>query len=337
MQTWSDMLQKICVLALFFLLFLSILNIFFDGEICRATNGEVFYVGGIRDKNYTWIQDAIDAANDNDIVIVYSGIYSENIFINKSLKLIGENNPVINGQSKMCAVLMECSNTNITGFTIQNSKIGIYVGGSSNLSHNNIMKNIIVNNTDGIYLQDSSNSNNITGNIFENNYEAIRLYNSSSNNIKYNTFNQHIGRAIHLLETSNKNNISRNNINHTMGIALKRWSNNNIISYNNIKKGCIELDYSYGNDINNNYLSNCKEGITLSYSHGNNITENRINNSDIGIYLIDSDENIISPNSFLNNNQDVKEKTNLPGVKTPGFEIFFVILSIVIFVFLKKK
>lgn len=336
MQTGSDMFHKICVLSLFFIFLLSIFCIFFDVEICKA-DGNTIYVDIDGAADYISIQDAIDAANDGDTIQVYNGTYYENIFINKSSKLIGKDNPIIDGHEEMYAVLMQCSYTNITGFIIQNGKTGIYIGGSKNITHNNIMKNIIVNNIEGIYLQDSSQNNNIFGNIFEKNAEGIRLYNSSSNSIISNTFNNHSSHAICLWETSNNNNISKNNINYTDGIVIKRWSNNNNIYYNNINEGGIKVEYSFNNNINRNEFINCIKSVILSYSQGNTVIDNRINNSDIGIYLIDSEDNIIYPNSFSNNNQDVKEKTKLPGIKTPGFETLIVIFSIILFLFWKQR
>ena len=340
MKPGNDMFHKVYVLLLFLIFMLSFFCIFFDLEICKA-DGNTIYVDIDGAADYISIQDAIDAANDGDTIQVYNGTYYENIFINKSLKLIGKDNPVINGHEEMYTVLMQCSYTNITGFIIQNGKTGIYIGGSKNITHNNIMNNSIMNNIDGIYLQDSSYNNQIFGNIFEKNAEGIHLYNSTSNKIVSNTLNNHSSYAISLWETSNNNNISKNNINYTDGITIKRWSNDNIISCNSIKNGGIKLDYSHNNYVNNNFITECEKSIILSHSHGNNITENIIHKNDVGMYLVNSDENIISPNSFTNNNQDIKEKPELPDVKIPVFEIFLIItlaaVTIITIMFWKKK
>ncbi|WP_462272549.1 hypothetical protein [Methanohalophilus sp.] len=44
-------------------------------------------VGDSGSKNYTTIQDAINAANDTDTIIVYPGTYNENVDVNKSVFL----------------------------------------------------------------------------------------------------------------------------------------------------------------------------------------------------------------------------------------------------------
>jgi pectin methylesterase-like acyl-CoA thioesterase len=49
----------------------------------------IIYVDG-GEADFTTIQDAIDTANEGDTIYVEKGIYCENIIINKSLILIGE-------------------------------------------------------------------------------------------------------------------------------------------------------------------------------------------------------------------------------------------------------
>jgi len=49
-------------------------------------------VGGSGPNNYTSIQAAIDNASDGDTIFVYSGTYEEQVIVNKSLIIKGENN-----------------------------------------------------------------------------------------------------------------------------------------------------------------------------------------------------------------------------------------------------
>ena len=63
--------------------------------------GKTLYVGGSGAGNYTTIQSAIDDANSGDTVFVYSGIYFENVIVNKTISLTGEdrNSTIIDGLS----------------------------------------------------------------------------------------------------------------------------------------------------------------------------------------------------------------------------------------------
>ena len=56
-----------------------------------GSGGNTLYVGGSGPNNYTKIQDAVDNASDGDTVYVFNGTYYENVFIGRSINLIGEN------------------------------------------------------------------------------------------------------------------------------------------------------------------------------------------------------------------------------------------------------
>ena len=52
--------------------------------------GKTIYVGGNGPGNYSKIQEAINDSSDDDTVYVYNGTYNENVIVNKSIDLIGE-------------------------------------------------------------------------------------------------------------------------------------------------------------------------------------------------------------------------------------------------------
>ena len=58
-----------------------------------CSNRNILHVGGSGSNNYSKIQDAISNASDGDEIFVYSysSPYYENLVINKSIKLTGEN------------------------------------------------------------------------------------------------------------------------------------------------------------------------------------------------------------------------------------------------------
>ncbi|MEM1513941.1 MAG: NosD domain-containing protein [Candidatus Thermoplasmatota archaeon] len=125
------------------------------------------------------LQNAINKVALNGTVFVYKGFYSENLTVNKKLKIYGENREktfligkiIIYGE-------VEIKNLSLKGIEIFSSfnKIidcnivngsGIYISNSTN---NTILRCIISNNTFGIYLN-SSFSNNISKNNFINNLQ----------------------------------------------------------------------------------------------------------------------------------------------------------------------
>ena len=192
----------------------------------------------INGKNdYIKIQNAVNNSNNNGTIIVKSGIYNENIIINKNLKLIGEdkNYTIIDGNNFGDVIyISDSSQVNISGFTIRNSGKG-----SPNLdaaidirSNLNIIKNNIIANSNNGILIFSSNYNNISNNqILNNNEYGIYVHSSSTNNISDNTFiSNNLGIRI---RGSRESNIMRNIFYmNQKGIDLCCGSVKNIISNN---------------------------------------------------------------------------------------------------------
>jgi len=128
--------------------------------------------------DYVTIQKAIDASGtlDGHTIQVDAGTYYENVVVNKSVSLIGENRitTIIDGNGAGTVIDVKANNTIINGFTIQNSgqsnpqyESGIKVhNSSSNVISNNIIAN---NGGEGIYASDLSIENAITGNTIANN------------------------------------------------------------------------------------------------------------------------------------------------------------------------
>ena len=294
------------------------LNLVSNNAICFEENSTILYVGGKNTGNFSSIQDAIDNSNTNDTIYIFDGTYNESIVIDKSINLIGfdKNTTIILGNKDLYTIYIKSTGVKIEGFTIQNGEIGVYVSGSE------------------------YSSINITGNIISNNQDGIRLYNSSNNIITDNFVENNSDYGIVLYE-SKDNLISENSLfNNREALIIGRWSNNNVIYNNNITMHDfgIKIDFSFNNKVYKNLITNGMNGIFLNYAKNNNVTNNTIMYHDkAGIFLSYSEDNIISPNIFLDNYQDVKEKSSPPKIKAPGFEILMVIFAILLFTVLKKK
>ena len=311
-------LHKFNSMVIFFILIFVFINIFPDLYSCRADSGNAFYVGGTGIGNYTTVQDAINNSSNYDSIYVYNGIYYENLLINKSINLVGfdKNSTFINSNNSLYTILIRSSMVNITGFTIKNGKVGIYISGF-NYSFNNIIDNTITDN-----------------------WEGIRLYNSSNNKIYSNIIRNNSNYGILLFEAKN-NHIFDNIVkDEAHGIYLGRWSDKNVINKNNFTENGIgiSLDYSYSNLLYDNSIMNNTVGISFSYSNNNNATNNIIEyNDQCGIYISYSDNNVIFPNSFSNNYENVKEESKPPTIKAPSFEIFSVICAMLLVLFFRLK
>ncbi len=187
-----------------------------------ATNWSVDSCGGA---DFIGIQDAIDNASAGDTILVYSGVYDENVVVDKSVTLKGIGYPVVDAGGEGDAITLTADGITLEGFTVANSerRSGCDAGISVNSSNNNITcNNVSNNNMNGIRLSSSSN-NTITGNNASNNYyDGIRL-----------------------IDSSNNNTITGNDV-----------SNNNSITGNVfVNDGLFVGDYSYQNTVENNTVN----------------------------------------------------------------------------------
>jgi nitrous oxidase accessory protein NosD len=73
--------------------------------------------------DYPTIQAAINSANNGDTVFVRSGTYYENVVVNKTLNLIGENrnSTIVDGNNTGNVVTLVSNNVNVCGFTFRKS------------------------------------------------------------------------------------------------------------------------------------------------------------------------------------------------------------------------
>ena len=219
------------------------------------------------------IQDGIDAVNLSGTVYVYNGTYNENIIINKTINLIGEDRSttIIDGGGSGDVVYVSVNWVNVSGFTIRNSGNAGYpnydAGVEIRSNYSTIIGNIVTGNNRGIWI--SANNNYVVDNeITSNNAQGIEIYLSRNNTIA-------------------DNNVSSNT---KAGIQSDNSSNNTIIS----------------NTVN----SNNWHGIFLDdFSSSNTITSNNISSNDNGICIFDSsDGNIIYHNNFIDNTQNAYDE-----------------------------
>jgi parallel beta-helix repeat protein len=287
-------------------------------DILLKGKGATLYVGGAGPGNFTTIQLAIDNASSGDTVFVYNGTYFENVNVNKTINLVGEdrNNTIIDGKGIGDVIYVTSNWVNITGFTINHSgsqwgqDAGIQLSYSNNTSvmncslsnnlyglmleysnNNTIENNTVQLNDLGIYLQYSLH-NSFTKNEIANNEGGIGLHYSSSNRLTNNSVTFNINTGI-IIGPSSDNIIDFNNItNNNWGITVHGDSNyRHNISFNNICGNYIGIlitnpsmpitTESSGHTLSNNYVHNNTIGIGLETADAGVIEEIDIIKSDI--------------------------------------------------------
>jgi parallel beta-helix repeat protein len=227
-----------------------------------VSDGNILYVGGNGTGNYTTIQGSINDANSGDTVFVFddSSPYHENVVVDKSIFLIGEdkNTTIIDSQNHGCVITLLADAVSILNFTIKNAGFhgnddlaGIFIHSSSNI----IFENIITSDTQSAYgmILINSSGNMITSNIIRNNYHAgIEMRYSHNNSITYNAI-----------------------FNNSHGSMLIAWSSNNFLSNNNISDNiCLLMLESSNNTIINNIFNVYGIALIITNSDNNTISQN---------------------------------------------------------------
>ncbi len=134
--------------------------------------------------NFSTIQQAVNICRDEDSVLVRAGTYNENVIVNRSITITGEDRPAIDADYGT-GFTITSSGCIIEGFNI--TKATDFDGaGISVTSDRNIIRNNIVNdNFRGIYLE-SSDNNTLFNNTCSDNDECGILLISSMNNVIFN-------------------------------------------------------------------------------------------------------------------------------------------------------
>ncbi len=267
-----------------------------------SLTSDILYVGGTGPSNYSQIQDAIDDASNGDTVFVFNGTYYENVLVDKSIQLIGEDNniTIIDASGSSDVVKITADDVILTGFTFQNSgddyKNDACVEIVSN--GNNISNVRCLNSNYGIWVRDCT-GNTISNTFCDCYYDGIWMINSGNNILRNNSMvycgvvldGGSLSDFIQDIDTSNMVN----------GKPVYYYKNQNGIGISPFAGQVILVNCSncivYDLDIND-----VTDGIEIMYSH-DNIIENNIveNTSDFGIRLVKSSRNTIRNNIFSGN------------------------------------
>jgi len=226
---------------------------------------------------YATIQEAINAPEtmDGHTIFVEAGTYYEDVVVNKSLTLLGENKEttIIDGNYTGNVIVINAENVTLTSFTIIHSACstmqrvyaGVIVEGvrRCNISNNKIRAH--TSSTSIIVLNSSYNY--IAENDLNANGMSIWLANSANNTICKNNMALNVGHGLYLTGCQN-NTILENNItaNEYAGIVVS-GSSSNIFLKNNVSQnywGVVlqsPLPYEPSNNkfYHNNFMNNSRQ------------------------------------------------------------------------------
>jgi nitrous oxidase accessory protein len=213
------------------------------------------------------LQAAIASAHDGDVIEVPAGTYPGPIVIDKSVKLIGKDRPVITGDRSGTVVTITAPDVTLDGFVVQGS------GREPDQNHAAIFANhaprVTIRNNEvreslfGIYLADSSDS----------------------------VVDSNVIRGDTTLELGRR------------GDGLRIWESDNTTLSNNqvLESRDVVLWYSKGLKIHDNVIRSGRYGIHFMYSANADVERNLITDNSIGVFLMYSDDVNVRRNVFQHN------------------------------------
>ncbi len=154
------------------------------------------------------IQSAMDAADEGDVISIQSGVYKENLVVNKQLTLKGEERgglkPAIDAGGDGSGISIDSDRVTIQDLVVINARIGIDIQSSNNV----IIGNDVRDSWTGIAIR-SSGGNVLENNLVQDSWRGIYLKDSSKNVISGNAVKDNRWSGI-VLESSDNNTVVDN-------------------------------------------------------------------------------------------------------------------------------
>lgn len=246
------------------------------------------------------LQNALDLSEPCDTILVKKGIYRPEVLeVKKSIVLIGQDFPVLDGQEKNELIAIKTNDVTISGFEIINAPFsssrelaGINAYNASNI---HITNNRFNNTCFGIYLA------NVAHCTVENNFLT------SNSEIELNAGNGiHAWKCEHLL-------ISNNEVTgHRDGIYFEFVTQSQITgnhSYENLRYG-LHFMFSHEDEYRNNSFVNNGAGVAVMYTKKVTMLNNRFihnwGDSAYGLLLKDITDSHIENNLFDQNTTGIQ-------------------------------
>ena len=248
-----------------------------------------------KDGRITSLKEAVEKARSGDTIIVKPGVYQNgNIVIEKSLVIIGEDYPVMDGESKYEILTIHATNVTIKGLKF------IRTGVSS------------IQDLAGIKLLDAKNVN-LIDNRFEDTFFAIHGSNSSysrieNNQIKANVVAEYqVGNGIHMWKCNHLTIANNRVTGHRDGIYFEFVTNSlihNNHSEQNLRYG-LHFMFSHNNEYRENAFVNNGAGVAVMYTTGvkmiGNTFDHNWGSSAYGLLLKDIRDSEVRFNHFIGN------------------------------------
>ena len=307
------------------------------GVSALPVRSETLTVGG-GNHSFQSLQQAINAANNGDLIRVHAGTYTGNLILNKQITLEGVGRPVLRGEGAGSVVTVVSDGCAIRGFIIEHcggdltrEDSGVLLKSSNNQIEGNELRDILY----GIYLYSSQ------GNILRRNHirgrpeleegergAGLHLWNSPGNIIEDNIISQE--RDGIYIQSCNDNQIRRNRVTDLRYGLHYMFSDRNVFEDNLFSNNVAGAAIMYSNKIEmrrnafvhnrgfssfgilfqecnellaeDNFIVDNATGIFMEALRKTTFRRNTIANNDVALKIFSSsDANVFTENNFVNN------------------------------------
>lgn len=207
------------------------------------------------DGPYTSLTAALEAAHNGDTLQVRGGIYPGPLVVNKSVQLIGEGWPTIDGNEQGTVVTLSAPTIRFEGFVVRRSgkepdrdHAGITLTAPDIIVANNRLEDVLF----GVFVAEAD--------------RAVVRGNDISSKAEYD-----LGRR---------------------GDGIRLWYSRYVTVEGNYVHGArdVVMWYATGSNVRNNIIVNGRYGLHLMYCDQANITGNRLEHNSVGIYTMYSNQ-----------------------------------------------
>ncbi|MEP7257776.1 MAG: nitrous oxide reductase family maturation protein NosD [Flavitalea sp.] len=255
--------------------------------------GRVLKVG--KGQPFESIQQALNATDNGDTVWVDAGIYHEkNIVVNKSITLLGNNFPELDGDHRYEIVSVKANGVTIKGFKLVHTGVssmediaGIKIYNCRDVT---IEGNILADAFFGIYVQSGINCR-----IENNQIKSAYLTEQKS------------GNGIHCWKSDSMQIIGNTISGQRDGIYFEFVTNSIIwrnMSTHNLRYG-LHFMFSHNDAYISNVFQNNGAGVAVMFTHGvkmfNNFFEDNWGDGAFGLLLKEISDSYVNGNKFINN------------------------------------
>lgn len=217
------------------------------------------------DSTYTTIDAALVAAQPGDTIEVHGGQYAAPLLIEKSVSLIGLDNPIIDGHGTGSLVIITAPDVRFEGFVVRNSGV--------NVNHEDT----------GIVVQASRVT--VASNSVEDVLFGIYFANASEGTAQGNTV-RCVDRELGV-----------------RGDGIRVWFSSNVVISGNTVTTCRDTLIWYAQHVTiiNNVIQNSRYGLHFMYSSDADIEGNTFEGNSVGSYLMYSQRLTMTQNHLLSN------------------------------------